>query len=187
MPHLILTPLSFSPSRRRPVPLQEGPRGLQHQGRGLRVQAPLRLLKGQGESIAQQTGSSCTFWKIFTQPRASAPSNSLPAAPYFKSNNARISAICDDQYSSTLAMPEETAGEAFKVNMTRKTQGWFRRWGSPCLSDATSPGPGAAPGGAGSGAGAATLAPPAPAVSDDEEGSDLITGGIRRCHQLCPW
>ena len=27
--HLILTPLSFSPSFRRPVPLQEGPRGVQ--------------------------------------------------------------------------------------------------------------------------------------------------------------
>ena len=34
------------------------------------------------------------------------------------------------------------------------------------------------PGGAGSGAGAATPArPPAPAVLDDEDGSDLITGG----------
>ncbi len=43
---------------------------------------------------------------------------------------------------------------------------------------AASPGPCAAPGGAGSGAGAATPArPPAPAVSDDEDGSDLITGG----------
>ena len=30
----------------------------------------------------------------------------LPAAPYFKSNDGRISAVCDDQYSSTLAMLE---------------------------------------------------------------------------------
>jgi hypothetical protein len=103
----------------------------------------------------------------------------LPAAPYFKSDDGRISAVCDDQYSSTLAMLEETADEAFKVYMTRKTQGWFRRWGCPRPSDAaTSPDPGAAPGGAGSGAGAATPAhPPAPAASGDEEASDLITGG----------
>ncbi len=100
----------------------------------------------------------------------------LPAAQYFKSNDTRISTVCDDQYASTLAMMEETAHEAFKVYMTRKTVGWFRRCGSPRSSDAAaSLGPGAAPGGAGSGDGAAR--PPAPAVSDDEEGSDLITEG----------
>ena len=43
IPHFILTPLSLSPSCRRPVPLQEGPRWLQHPGRGLRDQAPLCL------------------------------------------------------------------------------------------------------------------------------------------------
>jgi hypothetical protein len=35
IPHFILTPLSLSPSCRRPVPLQEGPRWLQHPGRGI--------------------------------------------------------------------------------------------------------------------------------------------------------
>ena len=78
----------------------------------------------------------------------------LPAAPYFKSNDARIAGVCDDQYSSTLAMLEETADEAFKVYITRKTVGWFRRWGCPRTPEsAASPGPGAATGGAGSGAG----------------------------------
>jgi hypothetical protein len=103
----------------------------------------------------------------------------LPSAPYFKSNDARIPAVCDDQYSSTLAMLEETADKAFKVYMTRKTIGWFWRWGCPRTSEAAaSPGPGAAPGGAGSGAGAATPARPrAPPASDDEDGSELITGG----------
>ena len=48
----------------------------------------------------------------------------------------RISAVCEDQYSSTLAMREETADEAFKVYMTRKAQGWFRGWGCPRPSDA---------------------------------------------------
>ena len=53
VPHLILTPLSFSTSFRRPVPLQEGPRGVQHRARGLRQRpAPLRLDKG--EQIAQR-------------------------------------------------------------------------------------------------------------------------------------
>jgi hypothetical protein len=79
----------------------------------------------------------------------------LPTSPYYRSNDSRIAAVCDDQYSATLAMLEETADEAFKVYMTRKTVGWFKRWGSPRPSDAAaSPGPGAAPGGAGSGAGA---------------------------------
>ena len=60
--------------------------------------------------------------------------------------------------------------------MTRKTQGWFRRWG--CDAAAASPGPGAAPNDAGSGgsAGAATPARlPAPDASDDE--GALLTGG----------
>ena len=100
----------------------------------------------------------------------------LPTAPYFKSIDGQISAVCDDQYSSTLAMLEETADEKFKVYMTRKTQGWFRRWGCPRPSDAP-PGPGAAPTAAGSGAAAATPArPEAPVISDEEEGGTLIPG-----------
>jgi hypothetical protein len=98
----------------------------------------------------------------------------LPTAPYFKSSDSRISAVCDDQYYATLAMLDETADETFKAYMTRKTQGWFRCWG--CDAAAASPGPGAAPNGAGSGAGAATPARlPAPDASDDE--GTLIAGG----------
>ena len=53
VPHLILTPWSFSPSVRRSVPLQEGPRGVQHRARGLR-QRPAPLRRDQGEQIAQR-------------------------------------------------------------------------------------------------------------------------------------
>jgi hypothetical protein len=94
----------------------------------------------------------------------------LPTAPYFKSSDSRISAVCDDQYSSTLAMLEETADETFMAYMTRKTQGWFRRWG--CDAAAASPGPGAAPNGAGGGGGAGAATParlPVPDASDDED------------------
>jgi hypothetical protein len=49
--------------------------------------------------------------------------------PTVRSSDSRISAVCDDQYSATLAMLEETADEIFKAYMTRKTQGWFRGWG----------------------------------------------------------
>ena len=106
----------------------------------------------------------------------------LPTAPYFKSSDSRISAVCDDHYSATLAILEETADEMFKAYMTRKTQGWFRGWGCPRPSDAAaaSPGPGAAPNGAGSGGGAGAATPgrlPAPDASDDEGGATLITPG----------
>ena len=70
----------------------------------------------------------------------------------------------------------ETADETFKAYMTRKTQGWFRRWG--CDATAASPGPGGAPNGAGSGGGAGAATParlPVPDASDDEDGSVLIT------------
>ncbi len=73
----------------------------------------------------------------------------LTTAPYFKSNDGRIFAVCDDQHSSTLAILKETADEAFKVYITRKPQGWLPRWGCPRPSEAAaSPGPGAASGGA---------------------------------------
>ena len=101
----------------------------------------------------------------------------LPVAPYFQATDARIAGVCDDQYSATLEMLEDTPDEAFKVYMTRKAQGWFRRWGCPRTSEsAASPGPAAATGGAGSGARAATPGrPKPPAASDDEDGSELIT------------
>ncbi len=45
---------------------------------------------------------------------------------------------------------KETADEAFKVYITRKTQGCLPRWGCPRPSEAAAtPGPGATPGGAG--------------------------------------
>jgi hypothetical protein len=103
----------------------------------------------------------------------------LPTSPYYRSNDSRIAAVCDDQYSATLAMLEETADETFKAYLTRKTQGWFRRWG--CDAAAASPGPGAAAPPSGGGAGAAGAATPGrlpvPDASDDEGGSTLITPG----------
>ena len=72
-------------------------------------------------------------------------------------------------------MLEETPDEEFKVYMTSKTQGWFRRW-DPHLSAAAAPG--AAPGGAGGGAGGAATPDrhaEALVVSDDEDGADLIS------------
>ncbi len=71
-------------------------------------------------------------------------------------------------------MLEETADETFKTYMTRKTQGWFRRWG--CNTAAASPGPGADAPPSGGGAGASTPGRlPAPDASDDKGGSALIT------------
>jgi hypothetical protein len=85
------------------------------------------------------TSSSCTCWKILTPARASAPSNSpvptlhlsrrrsgvstLGSPQRQPPQRCRISAVCDEKYSSTLAILEETAGETFKVYMTRKIQG----------------------------------------------------------------
>ncbi len=54
--------------------------------------------------------------------------------------------VCDDQYTATLESLQETNDENFKNYMSRKTQGWFRRWGCAGISDAAaSATPGAAP------------------------------------------
>ena len=98
----------------------------------------------------------------------------LPVAPYYRANDGRISGVCDDQYTATLARLEETNDNVFKL----KTQGWFRRWGCPrpsAAASAASPAPGAAPGD-GPGALASTPAKDtAPVPSDDEDGAALIS------------
>ncbi len=102
----------------------------------------------------------------------------LPVAPYFRASDGRVSGVCDEQYSATFERLQETSDEAFKLYMTRKTQGWFRRWGRPRTFDAAaSPTPGA-------GAGAWTPAKDtAPVPSDDEDGglispnADMDGGG----------
>ena len=101
----------------------------------------------------------------------------LPVATYLKANDSRIAGVCDDQYTATLERLEETCDDAFKNYMTRKTQGWFRRWGCLQTTDAAaSPAPGAAPGAAPGGAGFSTPAKAtAPEPSDDESGAELIT------------
>jgi hypothetical protein len=156
IPHPILTPLLLSPSCRRPVPL--------HTSQSL---STLKLFSADPAFVketvkrvyplipATATASDMPVTRTFSRQLFAYMAAFLPTAPYFKSNDSRISAVCDDQYSSRLAMLEETADKKFKVYMTHKTQGCFQRWGCLCPSDAAaSPGPGAAPDGAGSGAGA---------------------------------
>ena len=131
---------------------------------------------------ATATAQAMAETRAFSRPLIAYLAAFLPTSPYYKSNDSRIAAVCDDQYSATLAMLEETADEAFKAYLTRKIQGWFRRWGCPRPSDAAaaSPGPSAAPNGAGSGGGAGAATPgrlPAPDASDDEGGATLITPG----------
>jgi hypothetical protein len=93
-----------------------------------------------------------------------------------------ISGVCDDQYTATLERLEEIGDDAFKLYLTRKTQGRFRRWGCPrpsAAASAASPAPGAASGaapGAAPGAGASTPAKDtAPVPSDDEGGAAIIS------------
>ena len=100
----------------------------------------------------------------------------LPVAPYFRANDPRIPGVCDDQYTSTLESLETSTDEMFKDYFTRKTQGWFGRWGRNVAADspAPSPAPGAAPGGAG-GAPCPAATPsrlPAPEMSDCEDDGD---------------
>ena len=93
----------------------------------------------------------------------------LPVAPYFRANDPRIPGVCDDQYTSTLESLETSTDERFKDYFTRKTQGWFGRWGRSVAADspAPSPAPGAAPDPA-----ATPERLPAPEMSDCEDDGD---------------
>jgi hypothetical protein len=67
---------------------------------------------------ATATAAEMPATRAFSRQLVAYIAGSLPTAPYFKSNDDCTSAVCDDQYSSTLAILEETADEAFKAYMT---------------------------------------------------------------------
>ena len=131
---------------------------------------------------ATPTASELPATRAFSRQLVAYIAAFLPVTPFFKNSDTRIAGICDDQYTSTLDILKETGDDAFRSYMTRKTQGWFRRWGRGVAGAASpAPVPGAAPpahGGAGGATGAATPARvQAPAVSDDDETEELITPG----------
>jgi hypothetical protein len=137
---------------------------------------------------ATPTASELPATRAFSRQLVAYLAAFLPVAPFFKNNDTRIAGICDDQYTSTLDILKETGDDAFRAYMTRKTQGWFRRWGR-CIAiacGASPAGAGAAgarapqtPGGAGGATGAATTPArvQAPAISDDDETEELIVSG----------
>ncbi len=96
----------------------------------------------------------------------------LPVASYFKAGDSRIACICDNQYTTTLEMLTETSDKDFKSYLTRKTQGWFRRWGRD--ESAAAPASGAGAGGAGA---ATPVRAPTMQVSDDEEDGEGLESG----------
>ncbi len=127
----------FSRDCRRFVPLQEGQRAIQPQARRLcdqahhspsfcQLQMPLRCHQ-PGPSRGSSLPTSLSFFQLL---RTSGPT---------------ISGVCDDQYTATLESLEETGNEAIKLYLTRKTHGWFRRWGGPRTSAAAASQPPAPP------------------------------------------
>ena len=66
----------------------------------------------------------------------------------------------------------ETNDKDFKSYLTRKTQGWFRRWGRD--ESAAAPASGAGAGGAGA---ATQVRPPTMQVLDDEEDGGGLESG----------
>ena len=130
---------------------------------------------------ATPTASELPATRAFSRQLVAYLAAFLPVAPFFKNNDTRIAGICDDQYTSTLDILKETGDDAFRAYMTRKTQGWFRRWGRGIAGGASPAGAGApqTPGGAGGATGAATTPArvQAPAISDDDETEELIVSG----------
>jgi hypothetical protein len=100
----------------------------------------------------------------------------LPVAPCFRASDTMFTGVCDDQYTATLEIIQETDDDKFKVYLTCKVIAWFRRWPFECYGkvigasfsdsggDASSSNPGPA---------AAVAAPKArvqaPIVSEDED------------------
>ena len=79
--------------------------------------------------LAMPTASELPATRAFSRQLVAYITAFLPVALFFKNSDTRIAGICDDQYTSTLDILKETRDDAFKSYLTRKTQGWFRRWG----------------------------------------------------------
>ncbi len=119
--------------------------------------------------------------RVFSRPLIAYMAAHLPVAPFFRASDTRVTGICDDQYTATLEMLQETDDNNFKMYLTRKVIAWFRRWpfkgdgkvigasSSDAGGDASSSNPGSA---------AAVAVPKArvqaPTVSKDEDCSELI-------------
>ena len=93
---------------------------------------------------ATPTASELPATRAFSRQLVAYLAAFLRVAPFFKNNDTRIAGICDDQYTSTLDILKETGDDAFRAYMTRKTQGWFRRWGRGITGGVSPAGAGAA-------------------------------------------
>jgi hypothetical protein len=62
--------------------------------------------------------------RVFSRPLIGYMAAYLPVASFF----TRVTGVCDDQYTATLEMLQETDDDKFRMYLTRKVIAWFRRW-----------------------------------------------------------
>jgi hypothetical protein len=66
--------------------------------------------------------------RVFSRPLIAYMAAYLPVAPFFRASDTSVTGVCDDQYTATLEMLQETDDDKFKMYLTRKVIAWFRRW-----------------------------------------------------------
>ncbi len=64
---------------------------------------------------------------VFSRPLIAFMAAFLPVAPFFRASGTRVTGVCDDQYTATLEMIQET-DDKFNIYFIRKVIAWFRRW-----------------------------------------------------------
>jgi len=114
-----------------------------HRGQCL---SSLKFVSGDPESIKAQVervypeieegerGDGVPEVKVYSKELVAYMSSFLPVAPYFRSTDERINGVCDSQYSATMARLGPAGDQKFTEYLTRKMQGWFRRF-PPGASD----------------------------------------------------
>ena len=108
-----------------------------HRGQCLSL---LKFVSGDPESIKTQVervypeieegerGDGVPEVKVYSKELVAYMSSFLPVAPYFRSTDERINGVCDSQYSATMARLGPAGDQKFTEYLTRKMQGWLRRF-----------------------------------------------------------
>jgi hypothetical protein len=66
--------------------------------------------------------------RVLSRPLIAYMAAFLPVASFFRASDTRVACVCDDQYTATLEMLQETDNKKLKIYLTNNVIAWFHCW-----------------------------------------------------------